>query len=120
MEKILNAVGWRCPKPIIETKKCLDEMEKGTVTTIVDNAEAVENLIIFSGNSGYEISQRQENDLFYVTIEKTGQSESLKSKNDLVILITSNTFGEGAKDLGENLMQSYIYALTEVEPKPKP
>jgi len=39
--------------------------------------------------------------------------------NDLVIQITTDSYGAASDGLGENLMKAYIYALTETEPLPK-
>ena len=39
--------------------------------------------------------------------------------NNLVIQITSDSYGEASDGLGENLMKAYIYALTETEPRPR-
>ena len=38
---------------------------------------------------------------------------------NLVIQITSDSYGSNSEGLGENLMKSYIYALTETTPLPK-
>ncbi len=121
MDKTIQAAGLRCPQPIIETKKALDAMEEGVVTTIVDNPDAVENLMVFSRNSGYTANHTKIEDLYHVTIEKRKLSacELAVNSKSLVILIASNVFGQGSDELGENLMKSYIYALTEVEPKPQ-
>ncbi|MEI8216483.1 MAG: sulfurtransferase-like selenium metabolism protein YedF [Eubacteriales bacterium] len=49
-------------------------------------------------------------------------SMDIKSKpcldDKMVIVITSDQFGQGEKELSENLMKSFIYSLTEVNPRP--
>jgi len=37
----------------------------------------------------------------------------------MTIIISSDTFGNGPKELGEVLLSNYIYTLTELEPLPK-
>ena len=45
MEKRINAVGKQCPMPVILAKKALEVTpEVGSVTVIVDNEIAVQNL----------------------------------------------------------------------------
>ena len=44
MVKNIDARGMGCPKPVIMTKKELDLLGKGTITTIVDNEIAKENI----------------------------------------------------------------------------
>lgn len=120
MEKIINAVGLCCPQPIIETKKVLDAVDECTVTTIVDNTDAVENLSSFAQNSGYTVDFAERDGQYHVTIkkEKAAEPSVAASGRSVVILISSNVLGQGADELGEGLMKSYIYALTEVQPRP--
>jgi selenium metabolism protein YedF len=119
MEQIINAEGWECPKPIIETKRLLDTMTEGSVITIVDNDIALINLTNFAESLGYKVSHTQEKNLYKVTIEKDKDLGAIVRENSLVIVITTDIFGQGAKELGESLMKGYIYALTEVSPRPK-
>ena len=37
----------------------------------------------------------------------------------MTIIISSDTFGNGPKELGEMLLKNYIYTLTELKPLPK-
>lgn len=120
MEKVINAVGLCCPQPIIETKKVLDAVVEGTVITIVDNRDAVENLSNFARSSGYAVDFAEQDGQYHVTIKKGKVTECsiAASGHRLVILISSDVLGQGSDELGEGLMKSYIYALTEVEPRP--
>jgi len=43
----------------------------------------------------------------------------MSQTGNLVIQITSDSYGGNSEGLGENLMKSYIYALTETTPRPK-
>jgi selenium metabolism protein YedF len=120
-QKILDATGWECPKPIIETKKILNTMAEGTILTIVDNQIAVDNLTSFALGAGYGVTCEEKDTLFHVNITKDLNSSNMANtaQDNLVIAITSNFFGVGSEELGENLMKAYIYALTEVSKKPK-
>ncbi len=40
----VDARGQACPKPVIMTKKELDNINEGVITTIVDNEVAKENV----------------------------------------------------------------------------
>ncbi len=121
MKQTIDAKGWDCPKPIIETKKLLDTMREGNVITIVDNRIAVENLISLAQSLGHEVTCTEEDGVFYVEVSKeySELDKDVKSPKDLVIQISSNQYGVGSVELSENLMKAYIYALTEVDPKPK-
>ena len=43
----------------------------------------------------------------------------MSKTENLVIQITSDSYGSNSEGLGDNLMKSYIYALTETTPRPK-
>lgn len=121
MELIIDALGWECPKPVIEAKRALDSISSGTVKILVDNDLALSNLLDYGRSLGYEVAYNEDNNTYQVTIAKTtGDSGiSIANEENLVIVISSNVFGQGNDDLGSNLMKSFIYALTETEIKPK-
>jgi len=121
MEQRINARGWECPRPIIETKKLLDTMKEGTVITTVDDKLAITNLISFSESMGYSVTCEEKDGAADITIKKVWSEydEIAYGTGDLVIQIKTNSYGPESEGLGENLMKMYIYALTEAVPKPK-
>ena len=124
MKQTINARGWQCPKPIIETKRLLDTMREGTVITTVDDKLAVTNLINFPESMGYQVSCAEKDEKkgeFDIEITKTPSEydDSASVADNLVIQVTTNTYGSESEGLGENLMKMYIYALTEATPLPK-
>ncbi len=118
-ERELNALGWECPKPIIEAKKLLDGMETGQVTVLVDNPLALHNLQAFAKEKGFGFAYEEEEKRFVIRLRK--EAAALAAENSLrpVIVVTGDRFGKGSEELAANLMKSYIYALTEVNPKPQ-
>jgi len=121
MEQRINAIGWECPRPIIETKKLLDTMREGTVITTVDDRLAVTNLISFSESMGYSVTCEEKDGKADIKIIKVWSEydEIAHGTGNLVIQVTTNSYGAKSEGLGENLMKMYIYALTEAAPKPK-
>lgn len=118
--KTINGLGWACPKPVIELKKALKEIDSGSIMIIVDDPTALNNITTFARESGLGISHTVESDGTCITLTKTGdQGESAGQSKDLVIVISGNILGKGSDELGANLMKSYLYSLTEVEEKPK-
>lgn len=124
--KEIDARGLECPKPVILTKKELDNIEEGKVKTTVDNEVARENLIKLakSQNADFEVEEL-EGGLFAVTIEKKTSAETLKQKKlvevdeNYVIAIQSEHMGRGDEKLGKILMKSFIYTVRETKPYPK-
>lgn len=120
--KEIDARGLKCPQPVIITKKALEEIQEGQIISIVDNVIAKENVsrLASSLNLEYQIDERK--GCYYITINKTkgNNMESInENKNNIVIVIATDKLGNGDDELGEVLMKSYTYALTEVSPAPK-
>ena len=113
MEKRINAVGKQCPMPVILAKKALEETpEGGTVTVIVDNDIAVQNLYEVRMTAGSE-----------KTVQPKEQQEekpmSVEGKaGDTVVVLSSDKMGEGDQVLGKMLMKGFVFALTQLDQKP--
>lgn len=120
----IDARGWECPKPIIETKRLLDSSGLQEVMTIVDNPVAMENLKGFAASQGYTCDCEEKDGLFYMQLKRDRQAAGKpavkeEDRGSLLIAITSNTLGGGSAELGESLMRSYLYALTEDSIRPE-
>lgn len=125
MRKELDARGELCPKPVIMTKKELDKEENTSVTTIVDNEVAKDNVSKLATSYGYSftVDMGKENE-YYVHISKDGSGEqpatcTPDTFKDLTIAIGSDKMGSGEEALGKILMNSFIYTVKETTPWPK-
>ena len=98
----IDARGLACPKPVINTKKELDNIEQGIVIVTVDNDVAKQNILKLSSSLNCE--------------SRVIKQEELEDK---CIFISSNKMGNGNDELGEVLMKGFIYTLTESKPYPK-
>ena len=122
----VDARGLLCPKPVIQTKKAMEQLETSMVTTIVDNETARENVIKYAKSQNFRYEVRQLDGFYYIDIYKTDvifDAEVLPQAkprlSEIVILVGKNTLGEGDETLGEVLIKGYFYTLTELEPYPK-
>ncbi|MEI7883986.1 MAG: sulfurtransferase-like selenium metabolism protein YedF [Clostridia bacterium] len=119
MKKLVNAMGMPCPQPVILAKKALSEFSE--VVIKVDNDAAKQNVSRFGQANGCDISCAEILGGWELTLLKKSKGiseikDSEKgSEQALSILIKSEWFGTGDQSLGEILMKSYLYALTEVE-----
>ncbi|SHH51961.1 selenium metabolism protein YedF [Caloranaerobacter azorensis DSM 13643] len=125
MRKEVDARGKACPKPVIMTKKALDEIESGVVITIVDNEVAKENVskLAKSMNYNFNVEKTRDNDfIIYITKGETQEVESNTCQpnifKDMTIVFSSDKMGRGSDELGKILMKGYIYTLTESIPYP--
>lgn len=120
----VDARGQACPKPVIMTKKALEEMEEGIARCIVDNEVAKENLIKLAKSQGHEYEVNKSIDgEFYVTITKgIGEKEAEvcipNIFKDMTVVFGSDKMGKGSDELGKLLMKGFIYTLTESVPYP--
>ncbi|OLS03411.1 sulfurtransferase-like selenium metabolism protein YedF [Tissierella creatinophila] len=122
MNKEIDARAMDCPRPVIMTKKELDNLKEGSITTIVDNDVARENVSKLVASMGYNFNVEEKDGDFYININKDGEmveevKEDKKLKN-MTIGISSDTMGSGDDTLGKILMKSFIYTVSETEPYP--
>lgn len=127
--KTVNCRGLACPQPVINTKKAIEEEGIKSVTTIVDNDVARQNITIFAQNSGYDVNEEQKNGEYHLTISKQGETPA-KEFTDKgitnepvfsagpVYFITTNSLGQGSPDLGHVLMKSLFTTLVAMDPPP--
>lgn len=126
--KILDARGWACPKPVIETRKALQT--DIPLIVIVDNKAAKENVSRLAVKLGFQIQVEDKSDGTYINIER-GESgtpqEIFKQEKEtystyenanIVLVIASDTVGRGNDELGSVLMRAFTHTLLEVKPQP--
>ena len=132
MEKMLDAKGLTCPKPVILTKKEMDQSKPGDVILVeVDNEMAVANLRKLANSQEAEYASKKLGDKQYqvrITVTKKGSRESempqemescaVSGQKKTVVVISSDKMGEGEAELGTILMKGFVYALTQLETLP--
>lgn len=124
-EIIVDALGEVCPKPVILTKTELDKISSGTVKTKVDDDICVENIKRYAEGQGYDFNF-EETDYGYETtvVKKEGQaieedtSKKSGGNGKLAVAISTDTMGKGEEKLGQALMKSFIYSMSESNPVP--
>ncbi|MDI3533949.1 MAG: hypothetical protein PWQ82_314 [Thermosediminibacterales bacterium] len=123
MNKQIDARGLSCPQPVIITKKALEEIKSGRITTIVDNEVARDNVTKLAKSLDCRVDIHEQNGEYYINIEKghdISLEEPLMETDDtLIILISSDELGDGSERLGRILQKSFLYSLTEAEKLPK-
>lgn len=116
----VDARGMACPIPVINTKKALENMEAGLVTTIVDNDAAKENIIALAKSLACEVDVEQKEKDYYIQITKTGTCMVIEDTHfkKTVIFITSSELGRGSDELGAILMKSFLFTVLESDELP--
>lgn len=124
--KTIDCRNLNCPKPVIMTKKEIEEGIEQDIEVIVDNITAKENVIKLLNSlnitfdfhvidNNFHIKFNKENAYF----EENEISSDEKVDEELVVMIDSNVMGKGKEELGKVLAKGFIYALTELSLAPK-
>lgn len=119
MQKI-DCRGLSCPQPVLKTKKALEEAGEAAFKVIVDNSNAVANVRRFAQSQGATVTVEENSPDYLISIEPGKQNAPLSGKPEAyVVLITSDTLGEGDVKLGGILMKSFLNTLWENENRPE-
>jgi selenium metabolism protein YedF len=120
VETLVDARGLGCPQPVICTKKALENLQSGVLTTIVDNEVAMDNVIRLAKTLDYPVEVEKKDQSIYIKIKKEmDMLESLESQKGSVVLISSEFMGKGSDELGRLLCKSFFFALTEMDTLPQ-
>lgn len=125
MELVIDAMGDKCPVPVVKAKKALGTMDTGTVEVHVDNETSVTNLRSLAKSLGCEVSDKTvaEGAEYHVFITKTEASASAEevassTEKKRVVVISSQVMGSGDDTLGASLMKAFIFSLTQQDALP--
>ena len=141
MNQRVDARGEACPIPVVKTKKAIRELRSkgGSVTTLVDNEIAVQNLTKMAQQKAYPVTSEKLGDRNYqvtMTIaampgreEESAVSSSPaedcqpcrpnQGKKGSLVVISSDHMGQGDDTLGSILMKGFVYALSQQEELPE-
>ncbi len=121
MTRNIDARGLSCPQPVILTKRAMDENSGEEIMTIVDNPAAVENVSKLAASQGYSFTVNNQENSSYIHMVKSEVETAAEdsAERDLVILVKSSHFGEGDEELGNILIKSWAYTLTEMSARLK-
>jgi selenium metabolism protein YedF len=117
-------LGQPCPLPVINAKKALKDHTPGqTVTILVDNDIAVQNLTKMALTMGHLVKSATLGDGTFsvaITVQATTADRKVQPETgNLVVAISRPTMGHGDETLGKTLLKAFIFSLTEVEPCPE-
>ena len=114
----VDARGLPCPRPVINTKKALEEIEEGRITVLVDSSESCQNVRRFAQSQGCQVEITEKDGVFYLNIVKGQPAQAETKRSSDVVLITSDRLGTGDDRLGEILIKAFLNTLWDAEPKP--
>ena len=124
MELTIDALGDKCPVPVVKAKKALATMDEGTLEMLVDNETSVTNLTSFAKSQNCEVSHEQLGEERYsVKIVKAAGAAPEAAAGGAgigprVVVVPSQVMGHGDDELGEVLVKAFVFALTQQDDLP--
>ncbi|MFW5986430.1 MAG: sulfurtransferase-like selenium metabolism protein YedF [Halanaerobiales bacterium] len=116
--KTIDCRGLNCPQPVIKTRQALKEYKQ--ITVVVDNKIAARNVEKMSAKMNCSSHIDQDGGDYKVVINKKENiDDDSGAEGDKIYLITGNKLGQGSAELGDILMNGFIYSLLEIEPLPE-
>ena len=130
MTKTIDCRGLACPLPVVNAKKASEALQAGdTLTVLVDNQIAVQNLTRFAEHKGFGVQAEKNADGEYaviMTLSITGEAPQEAEiacaadarRKGMLVVLRSNVMGMGDEKLGTSLMKAFVFALTKQDRLP--
>ena len=128
----VNALGEQCPIPVVKATRALREMtEPGTLTVLVDNEIAVQNLRRMAEGNGLPYSAEKRSGKEYaVTMTVSSPAGDAPreeppvacvpdQRGDVVVAVDTDAMGRGSEELGKTLMKGFLFAVSQLETLPR-
>jgi len=124
--KEIDARGLACPAPVLQTKATLQEEKPASVSVVVDNAAAQQNVQRFLESQGFQTKLAQTEDAYRVIgicDTEPGQQIPLpaEQKSDelkkIMVMCATDRMGFGDDELGKKLMVNFLRTLKEMGPE---
>jgi selenium metabolism protein YedF len=125
--KTVDARGQLCPKPLLLTKKALNELAPGeSVAFLIDNPTSRQNVERFLVDNGMNPQCSEKEGVFTIIVRKNPQPLAHPdpapycgdNARPHVVVISGDKMGRGSDELGEILMKAFINTINETGPLP--
>ncbi len=70
MAGVVDCRGLSCPEPVIEARQALQQASGGTVTVVVSNAVARDNVTRAASSMGWQVNVEEDGEDFKLSITK--------------------------------------------------
>lgn len=122
--KEIDAKGFACPAPVLQTKAAIEAEQLNAIRVVVDNEAAQQNVKRFLESRGFEITLEGDIDGYYVIgrCDKTPLTEAEAApaaeaeQTRIMVMIATDRLGYGDDALGLKLMVNFIRTLKEMGP----
>ncbi len=111
--------GLVCPEPIVLTKRALAAHKGETIAVLTDSPESRDNIVRFAQGAGCQVSwSEREPGCYVVSICPGASQQQSAERKGRVLVISSDEFGRGDRELGRLLMTLFLRTLNELPTRP--
>ncbi len=113
----LDCRGQQCPQPVVQARRFMLDEPQAIFQVLVNDATSRDNVCRLADSQGYAAEVTKKDDEFLIELTP-GQTQAVSADSapaagPNVILIGSDQMGCGDVKLGQILMKSFIFTLTE-------
>lgn len=117
----LDCRGLACPEPVVRSKRYIQERNPKSMTVLVDNLAAMENVSRFIKNNGYSVESGEQGDDWRISAVRSGENacpatggkDECCTLDKVCVVIASPVLGTGDDELGGKLVKNFIGTLPE-------
>jgi selenium metabolism protein YedF len=123
MSKEIDARGLACPAPVLQTKETIDKESPDSITVMVNNEAARQNVTRFLESQNFSVSVEQMGTDFHVSGKREGEAETSECSvtelpqtdgKKIMVMVTTDRIGHGDDELGSKLMTAFLKTLKEM------
>jgi len=123
MPKEIDARGLACPAPVLQAKGAIDKESPDSITVLVNNDAAKQNVTRFLESQNYGVSVEQVGTDFHVSGKREGEAGTSEcsvtelpqtDRKKSMVMITTDRIGHGDDELGSKLMTAFLKTLKEM------
>lgn len=123
MTKEIDARGLACPAPVLQAKETIDKESPDSITVLLDNEAAKQNVTRFLESQNYGVSVEQVGTDFHVSGKREGESKTSEcrvtelpqtDRKKIMVMVTTDRIGHGDNELGKKLMGAFLKTLKEM------
>ena len=129
----VDALGDVCPVPVVKANKAMAVLTEPSIVEIhVDNETSVQNLTRLGNTKGLDPKSEKVADKHYIVRYTVKDPAALKqsggvpeecqvedARGNVVVAVSSDKMGIGDDKLGDILMKSFFFALSQQDKLPK-
>jgi selenium metabolism protein YedF len=120
---VLDCRGKLCPKPLLETKRAIEALPDGTLTVLVDNLGAKENVTRAMVQAGHHVLAEEDAGVWTLTVAKCAVCSTTEPEvaapiaGKTVVFVADQGLGRSDPALGDILMRAFMATIADL-PRP--